>query len=240
MFYPIQKVKDFKKKLKIMKKIFIPFIIIFFAYSCKEELMQFDTNSASLYFEASGASKAFFASEKDTLEVEVNVNATGVASSADRTFLLRINEDSTNAVAGYDYEPLENAYTMSAGETQMTLKIKLLRNDSIDNRPSRLYLSFDEESNDFKPGPYEQAFFDIESTNVIVEPDYWPYTYGQFSPEKYKVFFQITGLESFPPEEEFQYSHPNYLYLRNQVGYALQTYWNENEVLDENGNPVPW
>ncbi len=207
--------------------------------SCDQGFMDFDTSKASLYFTQTSVEKVFYASDKDTLEVNLTINTTGIIGETDRSFALKIINDSTSALSGFDYEPLKESYIFKAGETSANVNIKLFKNDSVDVRASRLYLGF-EELNGFRPGPLENAFVDIKSSNVIEKPDHWPYQYGQFSPEKFNIFFLITGFDSFPSESDFASGSATRLYLMSSVSYALKTYWAENEILDENGNPVPW
>ena len=223
-----------------MKKIIIIHIILAFAVcSCNQDFIGFDTSRASLYFTQTNVTKLFYASDSDVLEVDLKINTTGLVAETDRSFVLKVISDSTNAVSGFDYEPLKDSYTFKAGETSASITLKFFKNDSVDVRASRLYLGF-EELNGFTPGPLENAYVDIKSSNVIEKPDYWPYQYGQFSPEKYKIFFRLTGFDSFPSASDFESGSVLRMYLISSVTYALKTYWAENEVLDEDGNPVPW
>ncbi|RZL13528.1 MAG: DUF4843 domain-containing protein, partial [Pedobacter sp.] len=76
----------------------------------------------------------------DVVEFPINVAITGPVKDYSRTFNLELNPDSTNAVLGKHYEPLQREWTVPAGASTVIVKVRLKRTPDLQETPVNLGL----------------------------------------------------------------------------------------------------
>lgn len=123
----------------------IVFVLSLFFFSCEKDLMTFE-GTEGVYFAVQwgpdhGDSTVWAYQNHTPVEfihiigdeklVKLRVMATGAPKDYDREFGLKLNVDSTNAVAGIDYESLESIYTIPAGKVYVDIPVVINRTTDI-------------------------------------------------------------------------------------------------------------
>ncbi|GGH18663.1 DUF4843 domain-containing protein [Sphingobacterium alkalisoli] len=76
----------------------------------------------------------------EEIEFPVKVMITGPVKDYDRTFRLAVNADSTTAVDGQHYEPIQEEWTIPSGAVSTLVKVRLKRTPDLEENPVTLGL----------------------------------------------------------------------------------------------------
>ena len=102
----------------------------------------------------------------DEVDLDLKVMATGTMKDYDRSFQVAICNDSTTATNGSDFEGLQDTYTIKAGETHTSVKLKVKRTEAMNGDTLKLQLQlkpnehFDLAYQEYKdyPGTYDPSY----------------------------------------------------------------------------------
>lgn len=165
----------------------------------------------------------FMTVDGDVADVTLKVMATGNVKDYDRTFKVAVVPDSTTAVEGVDYRPIQTEYTLKAGEISTNVVIQLIRTEALLNgtlklgielqATDRLALSFPEWDavNKHTAGTvidhFDASKHTIRFTNALKRPAVWtgtdasPYNggyesgmFGAFSRKKLEFMCELFNL----------------------------------------------
>lgn len=189
-----------------MKKI-IFYLILFpiaaLMSSCKKEIMEYK-GTEGVYFAVRwgntfGSEKNFpyqpYSSvdfvriAKDFVEYPLNIAITGPVKDYDRTFVLEVNPDSTNAVLGQHYDAPKREWTIPAGAVSTTVTIKVHRTPDLEEIPvtlglrlvetPQLALSFPswDAIKSLNEGPvvekFDASLHTLRINDIMVQPKVW-------------------------------------------------------------------
>lgn len=154
-----------------------------------------------------------------THTAKLRVMVTGNKKDHDRKFGVRINMDSTTAVANEDYLPLEQEYVIKAGQLYTDIPVELIRSQSIQTEKRILGINLIS-SEDFNLAiptwyaltPYftstryktfDATYHQIELTDFITKPKIWygasnngveAGLWGEFTTKKFLLICELNDL----------------------------------------------
>ncbi len=173
---------------------------------------------------------------------KIVVEYAGQSSSVDRTYRVRVVQDSTTAEEGVHYEMIDEEQKFRPNELHDTLRIVVYR-DRMNSRFKereryRLELEL-EPSEDFDVGICQGVRKTLWLNNYMSEPLWWEGnfygTLGFFHPEKWKIL--IAWDEAFANQNKCVYDWNN---RGREFANVLRSYINNdaNAVYDEDGYRV--
>ncbi len=170
-----------------------------------------------------------------TLRIAVRI--TGVASDADRTFLIAVVDSTTTALA--DEYGLPASFIVPKGNRETFFPLLLKRTARMKTISARLTLSVKENEN-FVRGPVNGRFspsIKIIWNDRLLKPPSWSATFGTYSDKKYQIIIDETGYTDFNV-------HISIIY---QILFKAQEYVSEYNAAhpgaplrDENGTLVSY
>ncbi len=257
-------------------KIFPSLLLFFLLFTgCEKELMKYE-GSEGIYFGVqwgpahldstqwpfqSFSTVNFINIKGDETQIKLRVMATGKPKDYDRSFGLRVNQDSTTGILGENYEAPAETYTIKAGEVYTDIPIKLLRSDNILEEIKTLGVNLIP-SKDFTIAipkwyylsPYykseRQATFDasfhlIEMNGAITKPAVWwgastagkeGGLWGEFTVKKFLLMCELMNLiyDDFQSASTMPNARRDVL---NQVmrAYLQEKYDNKTPILENDG-----
>lgn len=139
--------------LWIMKRLCI-LCIFFMLLSCEKDLMDYQGGDGVYFAVQWGDSWGseltwpyqpysniqFIQMEGDTVTVNIRVMTTGTVKEYDRFFHVEVNPDSTTAIEGIDYLPLQNDIKIKAGEYMADISVRLIRTEILQTEEKKLGL----------------------------------------------------------------------------------------------------
>ncbi|MBV7533020.1 DUF4843 domain-containing protein [Chitinophaga sp. sic0106] len=172
----------------------------------------------------------------DTAKIAVKVM--GQQGKTDRYYKVGIDQDSSTAVAGVHFEPLQAQYPFKAGLFEDTLRIVMLRShlnsSHITQENRRLRLTI-ESSDDFNKGTTKGAAIDLYLNNYLSEPRWWKRYEGSglyyYHPEKWKILMKF-----HPKFTEVNSDMPMDLNLVSPYFNSLRAYLDQNPTYDRETN----
>lgn len=179
--------------------------------------------------------------EQDTVWLQVNLM--GKMSSKARTFNVTINDVQTDAVEGTHYESLDSQYPFEADTVHTSFPVVVYNHETLGADPYTLDIVL--EGNElFDLGLEGRLNARILIYNDVVKPLIWDqYIYrhlGPYSKAKHRVVLSTNGGELLPHTYE-EYVEMGGYYNIYYMRKPMNTYLEENEVYDEDGNRVmPW
>lgn len=190
-----------------------------------------------------------FAIKPDSLMVDtinIPVRIIGLAASKERKVILSAIPDSSNAVAGSDYQLLP--YYIPAGAYTANLPVVVKRSAIMKTKGVTVLLNI-MPSPDFLPGVPNSAGgskiaggttrYLIRINDYLTKPANWDswlvYFFGNYSAVKYKLVIEATGLAIFPSDLPYGI----YAVYSTLCKQKLADYEAENgPLIDENGSVV--
>jgi len=207
------------------------FLLLFSA--CEKELMKYE-GTEGIYFGVqwgpvhldstqwpyqSFSTVNFINIPGDETEIKLRVMATGRPKDYDRSFALRINQDSSTAILGENYEAPAANFIIKAGEMYTDIPIKLLRSDNILEEIKTLGLNL-MPSKDFdiaiptwyylapyykseRKETFDASFHMIEMNGAITKPAVWwgasnagkeGGLWGEFTVKKFLLMCELMDL----------------------------------------------
>ena len=203
--------------------------------SCEKETMTFE-GTDTLYFDVRWAINDWGDPEKQWAHqyyspvefglinetdstLQLRVRCTGTIKDYDRPFIVTVNADSTNAIAGEDYTGFEEQHVIKAGEqyTYVTLTMHRTKRMASEN----VYLQLQLHSNEYftlnfpdygdHPDNWDPettygsnqdaSVHKVVANDYLVRPGGWYGLdtgyglFGKFSPTKFRLMMEITNTE---------------------------------------------
>jgi len=183
----------------MFKYIIILLVIVGF-YSCQEDslllyesgnYLNFDKNSDRDSLEVS----FFFHPGQESIQVPVGLEIVGNILETDTEFNLAF--DAENSTATEDDFELPEILKFKAGEVRDTINLTLNKSEKLNDSIYKLVLKIVPNSN-FKKGITERSILKVYFTSQVSQPTWWDddiesVYLGEFSAEKYNLFFEVTG-----------------------------------------------
>ncbi len=205
---------------------------------------------------------SFGTTADDVIKVDLPVCVSGMPSTIDRSFTIVEVKDSTTLQAG-DYEGLETAYTIKAGETQTHAHLVFKRTAHLKNDTLRLQLALQENEHfalmykDFGKAPQQYApssnpdfdfnrdasIHNIFVFDVMTKPAKWigddvsgRGRFGKFSPKKWQFMMKITdtSIEDYASTETMPSARQEAI-AQTCANFVVEKAMARTPVLDEDG-----
>lgn len=213
--------------------------------ACQTDNLKVYEGEAGIYFVTLNGRDSvvysFNAVTGDYLDVSIPVEALGIPVDYERKFLVRVDENGTNAVEGVDYEELQDEYTFAAGACSSEVKFRLLYKPALDSVSMRLNLEL-QTSSVFPDVLVEKQHLKVIWSNELFVPgglDDWDWWYGRFfgsySKTKHRYILSVCGLDELPDVTSADFTDYNSMFY---YGMIMNNYFEENEVYDENGKLI--
>ena len=172
---------------------------------------------------------------KDTAKIVVEF--LGTVSDKDRTYKVSVATDSTTAVAGMHYEPINPTQVFKAGKMKDTLRIVVDRtklSTSFKVPEDRRIALVMEPTDDFDLGMKEGLRTYLYINNYLSEPVWWkstlrlPYI-GFYHPKKWKILISFNSKFSNSETCEFDTNNQGRSYFTGLANYlnAVPTFDDE-------------
>lgn len=194
----------------MMKRIELILAIFLFCLGCKEDLLDTYSGDSAIYFCKNTSRDAWvdtttfsfaFVTVSDTV-LQISVKAMGEAVSYDRKFKVKV--EGGNAKAGVNYELLEEACVLQAGEVFSYVPVHLFREGA---RDTVLYIDLRLEPNEFfqQNMPFKQVnnqevditHHVVRFTSSITKPKSWyDSMLGYFSEAKFILLNEELGINA--------------------------------------------
>lgn len=149
-------------------------------------------------------------------DVHLRVKTTGTIKDYDRPFTVIVNKDSTNAIAGEDYDGLGEQYVIKAGETCAYIDFTMYRTERMADE--NVYIQLKLQPNEYFTLPFEDygdspghwspetvyttnsdaSVHKVVANNYLVQPGGWwgadtgGGTFGKFSLTKFRLMMELT------------------------------------------------
>lgn len=218
--------------------------------SCTKDIMGYNDDPRVYFFErfvvnvstvAEVYNRSFsFAPFPESLQdttIYIKVKIMGNVAVTDRTFYAEPSGETTNAVAGTDYDLLPG--TIKANMLEGTLPVVFHRTVAMKTQIKTMKIKIADKG-DFKMGPAESSFFSLSWNDDYLKPDNWDtfpgvgQIFGVYSVAKYKFIISVLGISQFPLQtagyNPKQYSNAQMLDFKAILKNALLEYNNTHSV----------
>lgn len=252
----------------------LPILLIF--SGCQKEIMGYN-GKEGVYFAVQHGTKslsiaswpfqpfsdvAFVSIGKSEVDFPVKVMITGPVKDYDRTFRLEVNPDSTTAIAGVHYAPLQQEWKVPAGKVTVDVKVRLKRSPDLETKAITLGLRLVETS-DFKLSfpewdaiptltggvvvkEFDASLHTLRINDFMIQPTVWPGSiqpvnresglFGVFTRRKMQFLIDNLGLkyEDFASTETMPQAR--YILVASDAAEILKARFNANNpVLEDDG-----
>lgn len=262
-----------------MKKLLIYILVLplaLFFTGCKKEIMGYE-GKEGVYFAVQHGNKSlsinswpfqpfsdveFVRIGQSEVDFPVKVMITGPVKDYDRVFRLEVNPDSTTAIEGQHYAPLQAEWKVLAKQTSVDVKIRLKRSPDLENQAVTLGLRLVETS-DFKLSfpewdaipsltggivvkEFDASLHTLRINDLMIQPAVWPGSiqagnresglFGAFTRKKMQFLIDNLGLkyEDFASSETMPQAR--YLLVASDAAEILKARFNANNpVLEDDG-----
>ena len=225
-------------KVFIMKKYIYLLITIAFLYACSEEELQKYESGNYLNFQYqeyknfkndSVDISFFFYPGKDKIKVPIGFELVGNLLNEDKEFVLEFDKENSTAEES-DFS-FEEKLMFKANKTIDTVFLTLNKSEKLNDSIFKIVFNLVENSN-FKPGITEKKSLKIYFTSQVSKPEWWKddietVYLGEFSAEKYNLFFQLNNITDLEDV---------HLSIVRQYALKLKHYLFENPTYDSEGN----
>lgn len=199
-------------------------IAIAFSMGCKKSELTLYNSPASVYFDLTASQRDSllytfaYTPEKASDTVYLPVKLEGIRADKDRDFILKIDSDSTTAIAGKHYKAIEAAYSIAANTGMLYVPIVLYNTDTLLQRSSvhiKFYLEATRSLGIAMP-TLSQARLVFSSK--LERPDWWSMWMGDYySQIKHQLFIIVTGQTVLTTGSEGGLDAPKNLYFVSQL-----------------------
>lgn len=138
-------------------------------------------------------------------EIGIPVETASFPSARERKYHIEVTPGS-NTRAGVDYVELAPEQTFKAESLFDTLRVKFLRNNSMQSEQKLLRIDV-ADGGDFQKGLVENRTVYIQVSDMLEKPvwwDAWHTAFGDWHPAKLREWFKVWGTDPLPPT-------PNYI-----------------------------
>jgi hypothetical protein len=261
-----------------MKRLTV-YILLFqlmFMMGCKKEMMSYQ-GVEGVYFAVQSGTKAysialwpyqpfssveFVSIGKDVVDFPVKVMITGPVKDYERSFRVEVNPDSTTAIVGKHYDPIQTEIKIPAGGITANVIVRLKRTPDLEITPITLGLRL-VETKDFKLSfpewdaipslsggtivpEFDASLHTLRINDIMVQPSVWPGSlqpgnresglFGVFTRKKMEFLIDNLGLtyEDFASAETMPQAR--YFLVANDAATILkQRFDAKNPVLEDDG-----
>lgn len=261
-----------------MKKILVYILLFQLAMiftGCEKEIIPykgkegvyFSVRNGTKYLESSWpyvpySNVEFVRIGRDMVDFTVKVMVTGPVKDHDRTFRVAVNPDSTTAIAGQHYEPLQEEWTIPAGAITTNVTVRLKRTPDLKDKAVRLGLrlvatkDFELSFPEFDAIPsytsgtvvpeFDAGLHTLRVNDIMVQPFIWRGTlatgnketglFGVFTRRKMEFLIENLGLkyEDFESEESMPLAR-SILVGADASAILIKRFNAKNPVLEEDG-----
>ena len=262
-----------------MKKLLVYILVLplaLFLSGCQKEMMEYK-GKEGVYFAVQHGTKslsinswpfqpfsdvAFVSIGKNEVDFPVKVMITGPVKNYDRVFRLAVNPDSTTAIEGQHYVPLQTEWKVPAGKIMVDVNIRLKRSPDLETKAVTLGLRL-VETNDFKLSfpewdaipnltggvvvkEFDASLHTLRINDLMIQPAIWPGSiqpvnresglFGVFTRKKMQFLIDNLGLkyEDFASAETMPQAR--YLLVASDAAEILKARFNANNpVLEDDG-----
>ncbi len=230
-----------------MKKYIIKILLIapFVFSACQENdrVLYSEKDAVQFsHFQSDSVIYSFAATAKEIDTVDIKIALLGQAQDYDRSYSVRVIDESSTAQKDLHYSALEKEYVMQANSFEATLPIILHSSDPV-LKDSVFRIGIEVvQSEDFDIGVQERLKYFVYVTNQLSKPALWDdflqYPFGPYSQTKHRYFIELYGID-FPATRE-EYTSQSGLW--RSYGVYLNDFFIENyPIVDEDGNSIePW
>ncbi len=211
----------------------------------KNELMDYQLEGKVYFYERTEISTVesrvteknySFALQNSALMVDtfkIKVKLMGNLIDYDRTFIAKVDEETSTAIEGTHYQLLEGV--MKANEYISYLPIVLYR--TVDTQEEAVDINIElTDDGDLGRGNTEDLEFHLTWGDILLKPDHWPdYFFGVYSINKYRFAIDVLGLTDWPQTARITTALEEGVYTISQIqGFAItlneayETYREEN------------
>ncbi|MDR1273792.1 MAG: DUF4843 domain-containing protein [Odoribacteraceae bacterium] len=211
-----------------MKYVITCMLAALFTVGCTEQEIEFYNGQEGVYFYSDAYTSVnlnyvpasrrveFLRLQRDTVELSLTVMITGREKDYPRQIKIVIDPDSTTAVAGINYEPLADFYTVAAGQSFVDVPLRFYNNANISDNEKRVeyhLLPTDDfvigipvwRANLSDPNPIDLTRHAIIVTGTVPSPPAWSGgknattgiengTLGVFSMKKFELICELCHL----------------------------------------------
>lgn len=245
-----------------------------FAAGCEREVMEYEGKDA-IYFDVQWGSVghgaenvwshqiyslvAFSDIEEPEYELRLKVGVAGSVVDYDRPFRVTVVPDSTNAIAGEEYDGFSEEQVIKAGENRTYIALTVKRSERMMTDTVKIQLRlhpneyfelpfsdvgtvpgrWDNDTQTAYSKNYDPTIHNIFANNILKRPAGWMAIFGDFSAKKYQFLMDVSGYGA----SDFK-NQPAMLYGLGQIvarrasAYLKEQYAKGREywVLDEDGS----
>jgi len=262
-----------------MKKLLVYILVLplaLFLSGCQKEMMEYE-GKEGVYFAVQHGNKslsinswpfqpfsdvAFVSIGKNEVDFPVKVMITGPVKNYDRVFRLAVNPDSTTAIEGQHYMPLQTEWKVPAGKVSVDVNIRLKRSPDLETKAVTLGLKL-VETNDFKLSfpewdaipnltggvvvkEFDASLHTLRINDLMIQPAIWPGSiqpvnresglFGVFTRKKMQFLIDNLGLkyEDFASSETMPQAR--YILVASDAAAILKARFDaKNPVLEDDG-----
>ncbi|EDM35415.1 hypothetical protein PBAL39_13135 [Pedobacter sp. BAL39] len=210
---------------------FIICALLAFASCKKAEEQRFD-HAAGVYFDIYNGDKdslvSTFAYEptraRDTVMIPVRIS--GVRVDRDRTFNIRIEQDSSTAVPELHYQTLQNSYTIPANRGGMSIPVIIFNKDkAMEERAVSLIIKLTA-SEDFGIENPHLIRAKVVFSAKLEKPGWWDQWLTNYSRTKHELFILTTGQITLSTGTQGGLEAPKNLYFTGLLSSMLNNPFN--------------
>lgn len=187
---------------------------------CKKSELTLYNSPASVYFELTAAERDSllytfaYTPEKASDTVYLPVKLEGLRSDKDRDFILKVDPDSTTAVAGKHYKAIEPHYVIAANTGILYVPIVLYNTDTL-LQQSAVHIKFYlEPTSSLGVSMPELSRAKLVFSSKLERPGWWSMWMGDYySQVKHQLFIIVTGQTDLTTGSEGGLDAPKNLYF---------------------------
>lgn len=272
-----------------MKEIKIVIMIIFattlFTVGCEKYQVMKYRGGESVYFSVrsplpwqpdsnkwpyiSNQKVEFIKFPENEYKVVVSIAVTGGQKNYDRKVEVIINKDSTNAIEGVNYDPIESEYTIKAGDMLVNFDVNIKRAANLQDEDKVLCLQvipneyFNVTFEHWDPLPtlgietFDATMHKVFMTNIMVQPFKWNGSFnpanqteiglwGAFTQTKIKLMFELFNLTYLDFCDDVTMPQARMNAIQNYMKlYLIEKYEAGDPLIEDDGRlmwvqGVPW
>lgn len=205
-----------------MRYSIIAFIGVFMAMfaSCKKSDLTLYDSPASVYFDLSAFQRDSllytfaYTPEKASDTVYLPVKLEGIRSGEDRSFVLKIDPDSTTAIAGKHYKAIDPSYRIPAQSGMLYVPVVLYNTDTLLQYSSVRIKFYLEPTPELGVSMPELSQARLVFSSKLERPDWWSqWMQDYYSQVKHQLFIIVTGQTVLTKDQEGGLDAPKNLYF---------------------------
>ncbi|WP_181151253.1 DUF4843 domain-containing protein [Sphingobacterium gobiense] len=151
----------------------------------------------------------------DTFYIPIQIIGHRIPS--DRSYRAYVEQDSSTAIAGQHYKPLETQYPMPGDQGRDSLPLIVYNTPDLENRSVSLLLKL-RENEDFGTENLQRIRAKVILSAQLEQPEWWSMWLGSYSRVKHELFYLVTEQRSLTMAG---IDAPRNLYFRDMLTMML-------------------